>query len=74
MKKSKEAIEVVKNLRKNFKRLKGDKWNQGSLSWETRLAYHTIAKIESGATKDPRISTLKKIADAFNVSLDQLVK
>ncbi len=74
MKKSKEATEVVKNLRKNFKRLKGDKWKQSSLSWETRLAYHTIAKIESGATKDPRISTLKKIADAFNVSLDQLVK
>ncbi len=74
MKKDNDATDVVKNLKKNFKKLKGDKWNQGSLSQETKLAYHTIAKIESGATKDPRISTLKKIADVFNVSLDDLVK
>jgi len=29
------------------------------------LAFHTIAKIEAGATPNPTIDTVKKIADAF---------
>lgn len=71
----KEAEKIAKNLKKNFGRLKnkGD-WTQGNLSQEAKLAYHTIAKIESGSTKDPRISTLKKIADAFEVTVDELIK
>lgn len=70
-----DAAKIVKNLKKNFERFKkkGD-WTQGTLSEETKLAYHTIAKIESGSTKDPRVSTLKKIADALNVTVDDLIK
>jgi transcriptional regulator with XRE-family HTH domain len=44
------------------------------LSKRANLAFHTIAKIEAGSTPDPRIETVKKIADALGVSLDDLMK
>ncbi len=56
-----EAVKIVKNLKKNFEKFKKGKWTQGTLSQEAKLAYHTVAKIQSGATKDPRVSTVKKI-------------
>lgn len=73
---NKEVEKVLKNLNlsKKIKKLKGEKWTQGSLSQEAKLAYHTVAKIESGKTKDPRISTLKMIANAFGVPLEDLIK
>lgn len=48
--------------------------SQDTLSKKADLAFHTIAKIESGVTPDPRIDTVKKIADALGVSLDDLMK
>jgi len=48
--------------------------SQDVLSKRANLAYHTIAKIEAGSTPDPRIETVKKIADALNVTLDDLIK
>ena len=48
--------------------------SQDALSKRTDLAFHTIAKIESGSTPSPRIDTVKKIADALGVSLDDLMK
>ncbi|WP_448590303.1 helix-turn-helix transcriptional regulator [Thermodesulfobium sp.] len=36
------------------------------------ITLHTITKIESGATPDPRVETVKKIADALGVSIDDL--
>jgi DNA-binding XRE family transcriptional regulator len=73
---NKEVEKVIESLQlsKKIKKLKGEKWTQGSLSQEAKLAYHTIAKIESGETRDPRISTLKMIADAFGIPLEDLVK
>ena len=44
------------------------------LSKKANLAFHTIAKIEAGATPNPTIDTVKKIADALGVSLDVLMK
>jgi len=44
------------------------------LSKRADLAYHTIAKIEAGSTPDPRIETVKKIADALGVTIDNLMK
>lgn len=38
------------------------------------MTFHTIAKIESGATPDPRIETVKKIANALGVGIDDLMK
>ena len=48
--------------------------SQDVLSKRANLAFHTIAKIEAGSTPDPRIETVKKIADALGVSLDDLLK
>ena len=38
------------------------------------VTLHTITKIESGATPDPRIETLRKIAWALEIKVDDLLK
>lgn len=48
--------------------------SQDVLSKRANLAFHTIAKIEAGATPNPTIDTVKKIADALGVSFDVLMK
>ncbi len=48
--------------------------SQDRLSKKANLAFHTIAKIEAGSTPNPTIETVKKIADALDVSLDDLIK
>ncbi len=48
--------------------------SQDALSKKSNLAFHTIAKIESGSTPDPRIETLKKIAHGLGVSIGDLIK
>jgi len=37
------------------------------------VTLHTITKIETGSTLDPRFATLIKIAEALNVQLDGLL-
>jgi len=48
--------------------------SQDTLSKRANLAFHTIAKIESGYTSNPKIKTIQKISKALNVSLDELMK
>ena len=48
--------------------------SQDILSKRANLAFHTIAKIEAGSTPNPTIDTVKKIADALGVTLDDLMK
>ena len=48
--------------------------SQDKLSKLAGITLHTITKIECGATPDPRIETVKKIADALGVSVDELLK
>lgn len=57
---------------KRYRKLAGI--SQDVLSKRANLAFHTIAKIEAGSTPDPRIETVKKIADALGVLLDDLMK
>lgn len=40
----------------------------------TGLGTGRLSEIETGVTSDPRISTLIKIADALDVTLDELVE
>ena len=47
--------------------------SQNALSKRKNLAFHTIAKIEADSMPDPRIETVKKIADALGVLLDDLI-
>ena len=68
---SKQKSKIGKNMKKYRKKLG---ISQDVLSKRADLAYHTIAKIEAGSTLDPRIETVKKIADALGVTIDGLMK
>lgn len=68
---SKREFTIGENIKKYRQRLG---ISQDVLSKRANLAFHTIAKIEAGSTPDPRIVTVKKIADALGVSLDDLLK
>lgn len=48
--------------------------SQDKLSKLADVTYNTIIKIESGATYNPRVETLKSIADALKVGIDDLMK
>ena len=48
-------------------------WSQQKLAEEAGLSYNTITKIEQGAATKPTIQTMIKIADAFKISIDELV-
>ena len=48
--------------------------SQDGLSKRADLAFYTIAKIESGSTPNPSIDTVKKIASALEVTVDELIK
>lgn len=43
------------------------------LGKEINMSSGEIIDIENGKKKDPRISTLIRIADYFNISLDELI-
>lgn len=62
---------ISKNIKKYRKKLD---ISQDRLSKLADIPLHTIAKIESGATSDPRIDTVKKIADALGVKTDDLIR
>jgi len=68
---SKEMPTIAKNIKKYRTKLG---ISQDKLSKLAGITLHTITKIESGATPDPRIETAKKIAKALNTSLDELTK
>ena len=48
--------------------------SQEALARAASLSLPTIVKIESGDTPNPTIDTIKKIAAALGVSIDDLMK
>jgi transcriptional regulator with XRE-family HTH domain len=60
----------LKNL-KEFRKQKG--WSQERLARESNISYHTLIKLEQNNIKNPKIETVIKLADALEVSLDELV-
>ena len=68
---SKSKSTIADNMKKYRQKLG---ISQDVLSKRTNLAFHTIAKIEAGATPNPTIETVKKIAEALEISLDDLMK
>ena len=68
---SKQKSTIGNNIKKYRNKLG---ISQDVLSKRANLAFHTIAKIEAGSTPDPRIETVKKIANALGVTLDDLMK
>lgn len=68
---SKNKATIGENIRKY--RLQRD-MSQDRLSKLADVAFHTIVKIESGDTPNPTIETVRKIAAALGVSIDDLMK
>ncbi len=67
---SKDLSAIAKNIKKYRGKLGV---SQDKLSKLAGVTLHTLTKIETGATPDPRIETLKKIAKGLNVSVDDLI-
>jgi len=62
---------IAKNLRKT-RELKG--LSQEKLARLSDVANNTIVKIEVGKNKNPTLETLKKIAKALDISVDDLIQ
>ena len=61
-------------LATNIKKFrKKQKISQEDLAKKAGITYSTLIKIESRANENPTIRTLKKIADALNVTIDSLI-
>jgi transcriptional regulator with XRE-family HTH domain len=61
-------------LAENIKRLRIKKGlSQDKLAKLADVTLTTLVKIESGANDNPTIKTLKKIADALEVAIDDLL-
>lgn len=61
---------IAENIRK-YRKKKG--LSQDKLAKLADVTHTTLVKLESGVNDNPTIKTLKKIADALEVSLDKLV-
>lgn len=61
-------------LTKRLKELRKQKgWSQQKLAEKTDLSFNAITKIEQGLAKHPTLKTLVKLADAFGISIDELI-
>jgi transcriptional regulator with XRE-family HTH domain len=59
----------VQNLKRYRKKLK---LTQEGLARKANISYNTVIKLESGGITDPRMGTLRKLATALNVKIDDL--
>jgi len=62
------------NLSKNVKRLREAKGlSQEKLARLADVTNNTLIKMETGENKNPTLETLKKVAKALEVSLDEML-
>ena len=63
----------MSNISKNLRKLRESKGlSQERLARLSDVANNTIVKIEAAKNQNPTLDTLKKIAKALGVSLDEL--
>lgn len=48
-------------------------WSQEKLASEANISYNTLIKIEKNRIKNPKIETVIKLANALEISIDELV-
>lgn len=61
-------------LSENIKKIRKKKGlSQDKLAKLADVTHTTLVKIESGANNNPTIKTLKKIADALGIKIDNLL-
>lgn len=58
----------IKDLRKKAG------WSQQKLAEKAGLSFNVITKIEQGRSKFPTLHTIMKIANAFNITVDELIR
>ena len=61
---------IAQNIKK-YRKKRGI--SQDKLSKLAGVTYNTVIKIESGATLNPRVETLRLIAKALDVTVDSLL-
>jgi transcriptional regulator with XRE-family HTH domain len=57
---------------KTFRKQRGI--SQEELARKAGVTYSTLIKLESGSNKNPTVKTLQQIAQALDVTLDDLMK
>lgn len=63
------------NLSENLKKAIEDRQTTISeLSFDSRVTYPRISGILTGKTKNPRIETVAKLADALGITVDDLLR
>ena len=68
-------MSTSQNLANNIKKLLEAKGlSQEKLARLADVANNTLIKMESGENQNPTLVTLKKVAKAFGVSVDNLIK
>ncbi|OHA98031.1 MAG: transcriptional regulator [Candidatus Zambryskibacteria bacterium RIFCSPHIGHO2_12_FULL_39_21] len=68
-------MSTSQNLSNNIKRLREAKGlSQEKLARLADVANNTLIKMESGENKNPTLETLKKVAKALDVSVDDIIK
>jgi len=64
----------MSNITKNLRKLREAKeLSQEKLARFADVANNTIIKIEAGKNQNPTLDTLKKIAKALEISVDDLI-
>ena len=64
----------MSNISKNLRKMREAKGlSQEKLARLADVANNTIIKIEGGRNQNPTLDTLKKIAKALDVSVDELI-
>ena len=67
-------MSTSQNLANNIKKLREAKGlSQEKLARLADIANNTLIKMESGENQNPTLVTLKKVAKAFGVSVDDLI-
>lgn len=63
------------NLSTTIKKLREKNgFSQEKLARLADISNNTVIKIESGKNQNPTLDTLKKIASAFKITVDELIK
>lgn len=66
---------MVTSISRNIKRFRNQNdLTQKQLAEKAGITLFTLTKIEGGTTPDPRIDTLRRIADVLGVKIDDLIQ
>ena len=70
-----KAMNNIKTIGQKIKTCRMKKgFTQDALSKKANIPYTTLTKIESDVIQNPSLSTITKISDGLNVTLDELIK